>query len=370
MTDVSQERWHLDHNAGTPVDPRVLERFLEVETSCPGNPASLHTAGRRARAVLEEARVEAARALDVDPARILFVSGGTEANNLVVHGAGDPQAPVLLSNVEHPSVLEPARARGVVLLDVDSQGRAQIAPPDRKVGLVCLVHAQSELGTIQPVAAAAELAADLQVPLHVDAAQTAGRVPIHDVLALAATVTLSAHKLGGLRGGSILVYDPDRPPRPILKGGGQEGGLRPGTVSPSLAAATARALALALAEQAARARVMAAAREAFVEELQTRVRLRVLTPQDSLPNTAMLAFPEADAKALLPALDLAGIQASAGSACSAGSPRPPLILRTILADDTLASRCVRFSFSHRTTPEEARRAARAAAAAIERITCG
>lgn len=370
MTAGPSERWHLDHNAGTPVDPRVLERFLEVERACPGNPASLHTAGRRARAVLEEARCEAAQALGVQVERILFLSGGTEANNLVVRGAGDPEAPVLLAPTEHPSVLDPARERGVVQLAVDEYGHASIAPPDRKVGLLCLVHAQSELGTIQPVATAAELAAALGVPLHVDAAQSAGRIPIDDVLAVATTVTLSAHKLGGLRGASVLVHDPSRPMRPLLRGGGQEGGLRPGTVSPSLAAATARALTLALAEQTDRARAMAAAREAFLEELQNRVRVRSLTPDDSIPNTLMLAFPDADSKALLPALDLAGVHASAGSACSAGSPKPPRILREILEDEALAARCVRFSFSHRTTPDSARLAARAAACAIARISSG
>jgi len=171
---------YLDHAAATPVDPRVLDEFLAVERRCPGNPSSLHGAGRAARRALEAARDEAAMALGVPSDAVSFVSGGTEANVTAVRGAGDLARPVLMAPaVEHPSVGAAAeRWRGVVAWSVDASGRAVVVDPGTPVGLVCLAHAQSEIGTLQPIAAAAAVARELGAPLHVDAAQSLGRVPL------------------------------------------------------------------------------------------------------------------------------------------------------------------------------------------------
>jgi len=337
--------YYLDHNATSPADPRVLERFMQVERDCPGNPASVHAAGRRARATVEAARSQAARALGVGPADLLFTSGGTEANNCAVLGLGDPNLPVLLAPTEHPSVLEPARARGTVEWPVDREGRAIVAAVDQPVGLVCLTHAQGETGTLQPVNTAADLADDLHAPLHVDAAQTLGRAPLEAVMAQADSVAFSCHKAGGLRGSGLLfVGEANKLLRPLLRGGGQQSRLRPGTMSPAMAAASALTVELAVTEQQERAQRMHAARSAFLANLGS-LSVRVLTPlEGSVPNTLMLALDVVDGRSLLPALDLEGIAASRGSACSAGTPQPPLILSAMGLDDRVARACVRISF--------------------------
>ena len=291
------------------------------------------------------------------PDQVLFVSGGTEANNLAVTGLGDLTQPVLLAPLEHPSVMGPARDRGAVWWGVDADARALVKPADQPVGLVCMVHAQNEIGTLQPVAEAAQVARDCDVPLHVDLSQTVGRVPLDDVLPLADSMTLSPHKVGGLRGlGVLLVREPSRLRR-LLRGGKQEQGLRPGTESASLAAANALALQLAVEEQAERARAMRAARERFESALATDVARRRLGSGSRLPNTVMLWFERVDGRNLLPALDLAGVEASQGSACSSGSPEPPEVLTSMGLDAENAKRCVRFSFDANTRLDDAERAA-------------
>lgn len=325
-----------------------------MEERCPGNPASSHTAGRRARGVLEQARERIANALSLRSDDVVFTSGGTEAANLAVRGIGDPTLPILIADVEHPAVREAATQRGTVAWSVDSTGAAIVAPSDQSIGLVCLVHAQSELGTLQSVEAAIELARNTDVPIVVDAAQTLGRVPLHELFARGAVVALSPHKAGGLRGHGVLAgRGLQSLLRPLMHGGGQESGLRPGTQSPSLAAANALAIELAITTQDKRALGMAGNRKAFLQGLiSSGCPHRVLTPlSNSVPNTVMLCFDNVDGRNLLPALDLAGVQASHGSACSSGSMTAPKILTAVGLEDAQARACVRFSFGWLELPE-------------------
>lgn len=364
--DPPTRRLHLDHNAGTVVEPAVLERFVEVQQREPGNPASVHACGRSARAVLESARHDLALALGVGNDQVVLTSGGTEANNLAVLGLGEPGQPVLLAGVEHPSVLRPAERRGIRWWAVSPLAVAEPARPDRPVGLVCLVHGQSEVGSLQPIAAAAAIARELGVPLHVDASQTLGRVPLDEVVRLADSVSLSPHKAGGLRGCGVLVTREPSRLRPLLLGGAQEHGLRPGTQSPALAAATALAVRLAIEQQPARAAAMRRSRDAFAAELAAVDHIR-LTPENALPNTLAVRFPGIDGRNLVPALDMAGIEASQGSACSSGSPTPPRVFSAMGLADEPARQCVRFSVSHRTSIADAARAARTVAAVVARL---
>ncbi|MCA8955051.1 MAG: aminotransferase class V-fold PLP-dependent enzyme [Planctomycetes bacterium] len=347
MEAQAPRRFEFDYNAGGQPDPRVLAYLAEVAAGCRGNASSLHTTGRRARGRLEEARERVAAALGVPAASVVFVSGGTEANNLVVLGHGDLSRPVLLAPSEHASVLAPAAHRGAVEWAVDATGSAVVTPPPDPVGLVCLVHGQSEVGTLQPIAAAGALARALGVPFHVDASQTLGRCALDEVVATADTITLSTHKAGGVVGSGVLI---DRSERrsPLLHGGGQQRDRRPGTEPVALCLATALAVELAVAETASRATAMRRARDAFLDalDLATSPGVHRVTPAHSLPNTVMLRFDDVtDGRQLLPALDLAGIDASHGSACSSGAPTPPAILRAIGFDDAASRRCVRFSFS-------------------------
>ncbi|MBX3462601.1 MAG: aminotransferase class V-fold PLP-dependent enzyme [Planctomycetes bacterium] len=362
--------WCLDFNAGGPVHPDVLACFVEVQRTCPANPASVHAPGRRARALLEEARARIARVLGLRADDVVFPSGGTEAANMAVAGLGDPALPVQLSAVEHPAVYEPAQRRGVRWWGVDARGVVRPEPPTEPIGLVALAHAQSELGTLQPVAAAAALAYQRAVPLLVDAAQTLGRVDLQPVLAAQAFVVLSPHKAGGLRGLGVLA-GPDLAQRlrPLLHGGGQEHGLRPGTQSPALAMANALAIERATALQRETAAAMGTARAAFVDALgAARCHHVVLTPlADSLPNTLMVQFPGIDGRSLLPALDLAGVHASHGSACSSGAPTPPRILTAIGLADDAARACVRFSFAGGEAAASLREAAARVAQVVARL---
>jgi cysteine desulfurase len=389
MTGGDRRTFELDFNAGGPTDERVLARYVEVERATPGNPSSLHASGRRARAVLEDARVEIVEALGLDsPDEVVFTSGGTESDNLAVLGFGAPERRVLCGAVEHPAVFEPAQSRGLVEVPVDPDGVARFdlwrdrstASDRESIGLVCLVHAQSETGCIQPLAAAAELARDLGVPLHVDAAQSLGRLRLDEVVACADSIALSMHKAGGPKGCGLAILRARRDgapvpvPRALSRGGGQERGLRPGTVPVALAAAAARTVSLAVAERAARAERMRAARDAFAERLADRAaaaRPRPITPRaegTGLPNTWTVCFEGVvDGRLLLPALDVAGVHASQGSACSSGSPTPPRVLLAMGLDEENARRCVRFSFAPCISDDDAFRAADAVGAAVDRL---
>lgn len=369
-------RLYFDHNASTPAEPAALERFAAVERDCPANPGSVHRAGRAAREVLESAREEVAALLGFAADQVVFTSGGTEANNLALRGMGDPSLRVLTSALEHPSVFEPATLRGCATVPVDDRGRAQWGmlatdpPRGEAIGLVATAHGQNEVGTVQDIAAAAAVARALGVPLHVDAAQTVGRLELDEMLRLAASVTLSGHKFGALRGCGVLAGP--GVPRVVAQvvGGGQEFGLRSGTPSVALAAAFATGLRLAVSDREQRAMRMAQARAAFEATLVAALDVTLLTPQPSeggLPNTTMVAFSGVEGRTLLPALDIAGVEASAGSACSAGSPRPPRVLAEMGLDEVTARRCVRFSFGHRTEISDANEGAQRVVATVRRM---
>ncbi|MEM7204239.1 MAG: aminotransferase class V-fold PLP-dependent enzyme [Planctomycetota bacterium] len=358
-------RIYLDHASSTPVDPRVLRRFVEIEQSHPANPGGPHTAGRRARAIVEEARAVAAAALGVESDQLVFTSGGTETNNAALAGLGPPDQPVLLAPVEHSSILRAAERRGAVWWDVDPLGRAILSIPDRPIGLVCLQHAQHEIGTRQPVLAARDLAASLGVPLHVDATSSLGRLDIADVVRAADSVALSTHKVGGLRGCTVAVVKEPGRLRPLVVGGAQERNLRAGTESPALVAATALTVQLAVEEQAARAAACCRARDTFERSLA--VEAKRLGAEDALPNLAMMRLPVAEGRHLIPALDLEGIEASWGSACSSGAATPPPVLTAIGLDVEQARTCVRFSFSHHTSLEDVAQAAHLVDRVVRRL---
>ncbi|MEZ5966607.1 MAG: aminotransferase class V-fold PLP-dependent enzyme [Planctomycetota bacterium] len=359
-------RVYLDHNATSPMDRRVLARLVAAERTFLANPSSLHTAGRRAQGVVEQARQLIATHLTVEPESVVFVSGGTEANNLAVLGIGAAERGVAASVAEHPSVLEAARSRGWLALPVDRDGR----PGFRATGwtadnaapaVVCAVYGQSEVGTLSDLAAARRFANTVGAVLHVDATQALGRVDLAPAIAAADSIALSLHKAGGPRGIGILVARGKASPlRPLTHGGGQEGGRRAGSVSPALASAAAATIRFAVTERNLRSEAMRTARDAFWEIASTLPGVVKVTPdEDVLPNTLMIAFTRVvDARTLLPALDLVGVDASQGSACSSGSPQPPPVLAAMGLDEASARRCVRFSFAHTTMRDAAQLGAR------------
>jgi cysteine desulfurase len=345
---------YLDANATEPLRPAARDAMLAA-LAAPGNPSSVHAAGRAARRLLEEARTRLAACFGAAPGGLVFTSGGTEANALALHGLGAGRR-LLLGATEHDAVR--AAAPGAELLPVDARGVLDLDTLARRLAegppaLVCLMLANNETGVIHPLAEAAALCRAHGARLHVDAVQAAGRMAI-DLAALGAdSLALSGHKLGGPMGAGALLLAGDPALPPLMRGGGQERGRRGGTPPlPAIAglAAAADAALAALADQpglaALRDRIEAAATQAGA------VALGSGAPR--LSNATCLALPGVRADTQVIALDLAGFQVSAGAACSSGKVAASHVL-TAMGQGTLAGCAVRVSLPWNATAEDAER---------------
>ena len=359
---------YLDHAATTPMLPEAAEAVAAALLDT-GNPSSLHAAGRKARRAVEESRERVAAAIGARPYEVVFTGGGTESDNLAVKGiywarrAADPRRRrVLASAVEHHAVVDSVewlvRHEGaeVSWLPVDRHGRVHPdtlraalddAGPDT-VALVSVMWANNEVGTVQPVAALAAVAADHGVPFHTDAVQAVGALPVDVAAAGVDALTLTGHKLGGPVGAGALVLGRDVDCAPLLHGGGQEREVRSGTVNTAaivgLAVATETAVS---ARQETVARV-SALRDELVAGVLAAVPDAVLSgdPVDRLPGNAHFAFPGCEGDSLLMLLDARGVECSTGSACSAGVAQPSHVLVAMGLDPEHARGSLRFSLGH------------------------
>jgi cysteine desulfurase len=352
---------YLDNNATTPLLPAVWEAMRPYFLDHPGNPASSHQAGRVARQALEDARERIAQLLDAHPEEVLFTSGATEANNLAIFGlCGTEAGHLLTSPLEHPCVAEPVQqltTRGFThtQLPVSREG---IVPsgtdgvrPDTR--LVAVMLANHETGAIQPVA---QLVAQLGglVPFHCDAAAAVGKIPISFRSLDVTSLTLSAHKFHGPKGIGALVIKKHSKLRPLLWGGHQQQGKRPGTEPVPLAVGMAAALELAIHNLDANRRKVQRLRELFLARLQDHAAPVVLNgPEEGgISHTANVSFPGCQADILLMNLDLAGVACSTGSACSSGSLLPSPVLRAMAVPDDVLRSALRFSLSPMLEPRE------------------
>ena len=364
---------YLDHNATTPLRPEVQEAMARCHAEGYANPASQHQPGQRARRVLDDAREAIAGILGVDlagpkPDRLIFTSGGTEANSLAVLGisqaVGDSQAGrVIVSAIEHASVIEPAEhlleaGWRLDTLGVGSDGVVCLDRlPDLLTPQTCLVSVMlgnHETGVLQPVAELAPICSDAGVPLHTDAVQVAGKLPVDFRSLGVSAMTVAAHKFQGPLGIGALILRDKVPVRPILFGGHQQSGIRPGTESIALAVGMRTALELFQNEQEAHARHLTALRDRLEAGLVTGWPGVVVNgaKADRLPHTSSIAFPNVDGQILLLALDTAGVACSAGSACSSGSTELSPTLRAMgLSRETIAG-SLRFSIGATTTAAE------------------
>jgi cysteine desulfurase len=367
MTDTV----YLDHAASTPMYAEAVAAMTAQLTET-GNPSSLHAAGRAARRVVEESRETIARALSCRPGEVVFTSGGTESDNLALKGlfwsrrAQDPRRTRILSTaVEHHAVLDPlhwlAEHEGadVELLPVDSLGRldlqalrASLERDPGSVALVSVMWANNEVGTVQPLAEVVELAHAHEVPVHTDAVQAVGQVPVDFAASGVDALTLTAHKVGGPYGVGALVVRRDLDVTPQLHGGGQERDIRSGTIDTPAIAGFAAAVEIAVREQPRHAARVAALRDALVARVQQVVPdARVNGDPDPglahrLPGNAHLTFPGCEGDSLLMLLDARGIACSTGSACSAGVPQPSHVLLAMGRDEEQARSSLRFSLGH------------------------
>ena len=347
-------RARLDANATEALRPEAVAAVLAA-LQVPGNPASVHESGREARAVLERARATIAGRFGAMAAGVVFTSGGTEADALAIHGLGGGRR-LILGRTEHDAVREAgalreaghgaAGAEGPLWLPVDREGVAQLdvlAALLRAAGpaLVCLMLANNETGAIQPIAAAARLCREHGALLHVDAVQAAGRIPVSLRALGAHALALSSHKLGGPKGAGALLLAPEVAPAPLIRGGGQERGRRGGT--PALPAIAGFAAAAEAAGDGAERGVRLAGLRDAIERAAVACGAVVCgggAPR--LPNTTCLALPGRRAERQVIALDLAGVEVSAGAACSSGKVARSHVLEA-MGLGSLAGEAIRVS---------------------------
>jgi cysteine desulfurase len=353
---MPQRRTVLDANATEPLRPAARAAALAA-LDVAGNPSSVHAEGRTARRLLEGAREQLAAAIGVRPAQVHFTSGGTEANATAIAGL-TPGRRVLVGATEHDAVRR--AVTGATTLPVDAEGRlclaalAEALADDPAPALVCLMLANNETGTIQPVSEAAALCRRYGALLHVDAVQGPGRIPLGPALAAADTMALSGHKAGGVKGAGALLVLGEASPAPLIRGGGQERGVRGGTEPLPAIAAMAAAIAEAEAWRAAggaerlghlKARI--AAGVAAIPGARI-----IAAGAETLPNTLSLALAGAAAATQVMALDLAGIAVSAGSACSSGKVAESHVLAA-MGLGALAGQAIRVSLPWTATEAEA-----------------
>jgi len=377
------QRIYLDHAATTPLRPEVraaMEPYLSADGF--GNPSSLHADGQRAKRALDAARDTLACALGAQFSEITFTSGGTEADNAALVGvmlARGRGSHLITTQIEHEAVIETARfleklGFSVTYLPVDEQGR--VAPRSvadaltDRTALVSVMHANNEVGTVQPLREIADLVHAHEAYLHTDAVQTFSQLPVnvHDLGV--DLLSVSAHKIYGPKGVGALYVRSGIPIEPLLHGGGQERERRAGTENVPAIAGFGEAVRLLLPEREAVAARLTLLRDTFLAALRQRVPSMVLNghPAERLPNNINLSFPGLDAETLLLTLDRAGISASSGSACTSGSIEPSHILTAMGLPDDRVNSAIRLTLGRDTTRAEVDRAVDILAGIVTRQT--
>jgi cysteine desulfurase len=374
---------YLDHAASTPVRPEAAQAFTEALAHA-GNPSSVHRHGQAARALVEDAREYLATVLGCQPIEVIFTSGGTESINLALVGlfraAVEKDAKrnrIVVPEAEHHATLDTVlwlqEHEGAVIewIPVDAEGRIDVVElqdtlerAGKAVALVSMLWANNEVGTIQPVAEIAALAAEYKVPLHIDAVSAFGHIPINFAQirtesgatgnAGLVALSISGHKFGSVPGVGALVVSREALLEPLIHGGGQQRGLRSGTLdAPAISSMAIAALVTDKAFEQEHARLLSL-RDATIAKIKTLVPDAVLSgdPQNRLDNNVNFTFPGCQSDSLLFLLDAMGVSVSTGSACQAGVAQPSHVLLAMGHDERGASSALRISLGHTTTQEE------------------
>lgn len=367
MGDMRPEHIYLDYNATAPCRGEVIEEMVRVLKSECGNPSSTHQAGRNARRLVEESRERIAAALGADPEEVIFTGGGTEADNLAVFGTVDGNGGacphVVTSEIEHPAVLTACRAaesRGMARVTYVACDESGLIEPDSvsaelraDTSLVSIMHANNEVGTIQPIRRIAKIAHSRGVPLHCDAVQSLGRIPVNvDDLGVD-LLSFTAHKLGGPKGVGALYARSGIHLEPMLTGGPQERQRRAGTENVPAIVGFAKAVELAVGAQASEARRLGELKEALWEMLGSVDGIHLNGEMDvSLANTLNVSFEGLSGEDLMGALDSEGIEVSTGSACAAGAGKSSHVIAAMGGGLSRGCGPVRVSMGYRTTEAE------------------
>ena len=368
---MNQPLVYLDHAATTPMLPAAVEAMTRQLTGV-GNASSLHASGRSARRVVEESRETIAGVIGARPADVVFTSGGTESDNLALKGIfwarrdQDPRRTRILStSIEHHAVLDPLLWLGthdhadVELLPVSGEGvleietlRESIARDPGSVALVSIMWANNEVGSLQPLDEVVAIAAEHRIPVHTDAVQALGQVPVDFAASGVDALTFTGHKVGGPYGVGALVVRRDLAVSALVHGGGQERDIRSGTLDVPAIAGLAAAVEASVKAQEEHAVRIAALRDELVRRVTEVVPDAHLhgAPMGPgrLPGNAHLGFPGCEGDSMLMLLDARGIECSTGSACSAGVPQPSHVLLAMGCDADQARHSLRFSLGHTT----------------------
>jgi cysteine desulfurase len=376
-------RIYLDHNATTPVAPPVIERMTTVLRDEFGNPSSVHHFGQRAKATLDEARSAVAALVGGDPSEIVFTGSGTESDNFAIRGAAEAleatgRRHVIATTIEHEAVLNTLKAlarRGwtTTLLPVDQSGivspEALDAAMTDQTALVSVMHANNEIGTIQPIAQIARIAKARGALVHTDAVQSAGKIAI-DAKALGVDLlSISAHKFYGPKGTGALWIRRGVRLQPLLTGGKHERNRRAGTENVAGIAGMGVAAQLAREKMAGEAVRLAALRDRLEDGILRGVPGTAINGARSprVPNTTNVSFDRVEAESLLIALDLQGIAVSTGSACSSGTLEPSHVLKAMGFPPHRTQNSIRFSLGAANTEDDIDRVIAVLPAVVEKL---
>jgi cysteine desulfurase len=369
---------YFDHNATTPVDDRVFEAMVPYLRGRYGNASSRHELGTAARRAVDVAREQVAALVNTQPSQVIFVSGGTEANNLFIKGAAGYLKPtqIAVSAIEHPCVAKPAQdlaRQGWKLrkLTVNREGRVVVADVEQALkeptGMVSVMLANNETGVIQDVAAIAGHARAAKAWMHTDAVQALGKIPV-DFAALGVhAMTISAHKVYGPKGAAALVMDKRLQLKPIIHGGGHEHGLRSGTENVPAIVGFGAACALAAERMGELAPRLEAMRARFEQGLEGLGAILFGERAPRIPNTTYFAFKGILGETLVIELDKAGYAVAPGAACSSASPEPSATLLAMGVEPELALCAVRFSLGAGNTLPQIDEFLKALKAAVSRL---
>lgn len=359
-------RIYLDYSATTPLAQEVYAEMQPFFLEHFGNPSSIHGFGREVKVAIDEAREKIATSIGAHPQEIVFTSGGTESNNAAIQGLiqsfAAPQH-VITSRLEHPSVL-------MVFRELEKRGwKVSYVEPDKagmitaeavlrslrpETALISIMHANNEVGTINPISEIAQLAAERQIPFHTDAVQSFGKIPLDMKTMPVTALSVSGHKIYGPKGVGVLFLRRGAKIMPLLHGGKQERERRAGTENVAAIVGFGRATAMIMAEREREAERLRTLTQDFWQNVQQIYPQATLNspPRERLPGVLNISFPGMDSLAMVMSLDLQGIAVSNGSACSSGSVEPSHVLRAMNLSNDRANSAIRFSFGRYTTQAE------------------